>query len=756
MGQEGLQFALQEAIRQAVSNRHEYVTVEHLLYALLFQEQAAQVVQHAGGNAEELQTDLQAYLLREVPTMDADQEDKEPKQTLGFRRVLERAVLQVRSSGRSQTDTRDVLVAVWGEKQSYGVYLMERQGMSRLAMLEYISHGVSKTEDDGFETVHEGEYETGGRPALQPLEEFTVNLTTMAKEGKLDPLIGRTAELERIMQVLCRRKKNNPMLIGDSGVGKTAVVHGLAEWIVDDRVPTILKGAEIFLLDLGALLAGTKFRGQFEERMKAALHGLKQKEKPILFIDEIHMIVGAGAATGNTMDVSNMLKPALQMGEIRCIGATTHEDFRRSLESDKALVRRFQKIDIVESTVDETIKILEGLKGRYEAFHGVRYVDDALSSAAELSHRYVAERFLPDKAIDVIDEAGARNQMRAEEERKDDLQQADVEEVISKIARIPDLTAKESDRQRLNRLEREMKKVVFGQDASIEAVVNAIKISRAGLSHPDQPVGSFLFVGPTGVGKTEVARQLADKLKVGFHRFDMSEYMEKHTVSRLIGAPPGYVGYDQGGLLTEAIRKTPHAVLLLDEIEKAHSDLFDILLQVMDHAALTDNNGRQADFHNVVVIMTSNAGSREMSSKSIGFSKSLKLSGGAKELERLFSPEFRNRLTETVTFANLTHEVMEKIVHKFIAEVAGQLKERNVSITLSQKATKWLAEEGYDEIFGARPLSRLIQKTIRQPLAEEMLFGKLVDGGQVKVGLKKDKIVFTFTNRSSAIASHRS
>jgi ATP-dependent Clp protease ATP-binding subunit ClpA len=746
MGQEELQFALQEAIRQAFGNRHEYVTVEHLLYTLLSQEQAAQVVEHTGGNVEELQTDLQAYLLREVPTMDADQEDKEPKQTLGFRRVLERAVLQVRSSGRSQTDTRDVLVAVWGEKQSYGVYLMERQGMSRLAMLEYISHGVSKTEDDGFETLHEGEYETGGRPALQPLEEFTVNLTTMAKEGKLDPLIGRTAELERIMQVLCRRTKNNPMLIGDSGVGKTAVVHGLAEWIVDDRVPTILKGAEIFLLDLGALLAGTKFRGQFEERMKAALHGLKQKEKPILFIDEIHMIVGAGAATGNTMDVSNMLKPALQMGEIRCIGATTHEDFRRSMESDKALIRRFQKIDIVESTVDETIKILEGLKGRYEAFHGVRYVDDALSSAAELSHRYVSERFLPDKAIDVIDEAGARNQMRTEEERKDDLQQADVEEVISKIARIPDLTAKESDRQRLNRLEREMKKVVFGQDASIEAVVNAIKISRAGLSHPDQPVGSFLFVGPTGVGKTEVARQLADKLKVGFHRFDMSEYMEKHTVSRLIGAPPGYVGYDQGGLLTEAIRKTPHAVLLLDEIEKAHSDLFDILLQVMDHAALTDNNGRQAAFHNVVVIMTSNAGSREMSSKSIGFSKSLKLSGGAKELERLFSPEFRNRLTDTVTFANLTHEVMEKIVHKFIAEVAGQLKERNVSITLSQKATKWLAEEGYDEVFGARPLSRLIQKTIRQPLAEEMLFGKLVDGGQVKVGLKKEKIVFTFSN----------
>ncbi len=746
MGQEELQFALQEAIRQAYGNRHEYVTVEHLLCALLFQEQAVQVIQHVGGNVEELQTDLQAYLLREVPTIDADQEEKEPKQTLGFRRVLERAVLQVRSSGRTQTDTRDVLVAVWGEKQSYSVYLMERQGMSRLAMLEYISHGVSETDGDGFETVHEGECEPGGRTALQPLEEFTVNLTTMAKEGKLDPLIGRTEELERIMQVLCRRTKNNPILIGDSGVGKTAVVHGLAEWIVDDRVPTILKGAEIFLLDLGALLAGTKFRGQFEERMKAALHGLKLKEKPILFIDEIHMIVGAGSATGNTMDVSNMLKPALQMGEIRCIGATTHEDFGRSLESDKALVRRFQKIDIVESTVDETIKILEGLKARYEAFHGVRYVDDALSSAAELSHRHVAERFLPDKAIDVIDEAGARNQMRTAEERKDDLQQADVEEVISKIARIPDLTAKESDRQRLNRLEREMKEVVFGQDAAIEAVVNAIKISRAGLSHPDQPVGSFLFVGPTGVGKTEVARQLADKLKVGFHRFDMSEYMEKHTVSRLIGAPPGYVGYDQGGLLTEAIRKTPHAVVVLDEIEKAHGDLFDILLQVMDHAALTDNNGRRADFHNVVVIMTSNAGSREMSSKSIGFSKSLKLSGGMKELERLFSPEFRNRLTDTVTFANLTDEVMEKIVHKFIAEVEGQLKERNVSITLSQKATTWLAAQGYDEVFGARPLSRLIQKTIRQPLAEEMLFGKLVAGGQVKVGIKKEKIVFTFSN----------
>ncbi len=744
MGQEGLQFAIQSAIRQAFSNRHEYVTVEHLLYALLLQEEGAELIHHAGGNVEELKTDLHAYLLQEVPTVDADQEEHEPRQTLGFRRVLERAVLQVRSSGRSQTDTSDVLVAVWGEKQSYGVYLMERQGMSRLAMLEYISHGVSKNDGDDFETVHEGEYETGERTGAKPLEEFTVNLTTLAKEGQLDPLIGRTDELERIMQVLCRRKKNNPILIGDSGVGKTAIVHGLAEWIVNARVPKVLEGAEIFLLDLGALLAGTKFRGQFEERMKAALGALKQKEKPILFIDEIHMIVGAGSATGNTMDVSNMLKPALQMGEIRCIGATTHEDFRRSLEHDKALVRRFQKIDIVESSVEETTKILEGLKARYEAFHGVRYVDDALTSAAELSDRYVSERYLPDKAIDVIDEAGARNHLRKEEERKDDLGQADVEEVISKIARIPDLTAKKGDRQRLHNLEVEMEKVVFGQDDAILAVVNAIKISRAGLSHPDQPVGSFLFVGPTGVGKTEVARQLAEKLHVGFHRFDMSEYMEKHTVSRLIGAPPGYVGYDQGGLLTEVIRKTPHAVLLLDEIEKAHADLFDILLQVMDHATLTDNNGRQADFHNVVVIMTSNAGSREMSSKSIGFTKSLKLSQGQKELERLFSPEFRNRLTDTVTFSNLSQEVMEQIVEKFFGELAGQLKERDVTIELSGKAKNWLAVQGHDEVFGARPLSRLIQKTIRQPLAEEMLFGKLSDGGHVKVDVKKDAIVFKY------------
>lgn len=746
MSHQGAQIAIQEAIRQAYNRKHEYVTVEHLFFALLFDESASQIVDHCGGDVEALKSELNIYLDEEVPKISGGEDDEleNPKQTLGFKRVLERAVLQVRASDRAVIRSSDILVALYGESDSYAVYLLKKQGVSKLDMVDFISHGISKIEGGDGEYDFEDEGGKSAGPIANPLDKFTVNLTQVAQNGGLDPLIGRRPELERVMQVLCRRTKNNPVLIGDSGVGKTAVVHGLAQCIVDGQVPDMLKGAEIFLLDLGSLLAGTKFRGQFEERMKACLKALEEKDKPILFIDEIHMITGAGATTGTTMDVSNMLKPTLQAGKIRCVGATTHEDFRRSLESDKALVRRLQKIDVPESSVEDTVKILEGLKDRYEAFHGVSYAPGALVSAAELSSRYVFERFLPDKAIDIIDEAGARNQMRDGAERLETLSKAEVEAVVSLIAGIPDLSATKSDRERLAALEAGMKQVVFGQDPAIAAVVNAMKLSRAGLSHPEQPVGSFLFVGPTGVGKTEVARQLARLLGIGFHRFDMSEYMEKHTVSRLIGAPPGYVGYDQGGLLTEAIRKNPHCVLLLDEIEKAHGDLFDILLQVMDHATLTDNNGRQADFHNVILIMTSNAGSREMSQQSIGFYRGIDVTKGNKEIERLFSPEFRNRLTETIGFASLTQDVMERIVRKFLSEIEGQLKERDVTIQMSDKAVAWLASKGYDPIFGARPLSRLIQKHLRQPLAEEILFGMLSQGGKVVVDEQEKELIFDF------------
>ncbi len=735
---------VQGAIRQALSRHHEYVTTEHLLYALLFDESGTEIIDECGGDVEEMRTELDGFLDEKIPKYEEKGELVDPKQTFGFKRVLERALLQVHASDRAFLRSSDILVAIFDEEESFAAYLLGQQ-FSRLEAIDYISHGDGYDPDDT--DLPGTDVDRGGEPKRKALESYTTSLTETARNGSLDPLIGRDAEVTRILQVLCRRTRNNPLLIGDSGVGKTAIVHGLAQRLVSDDAPGPLEGAEILTLDLGSLLAGTKFRGQFEERMKACLTELKGRENPILFIDEIHMIVGAGATTGSSMDVSNLLKPALQEGSLRCIGATTHEDFRSSLERDKGLVRRFQKIDIPAASVAHTIEILEGLKGRYEEFHDVAYKDEALKSAAELSDRYISERFLPDKAIDVIDEAGARNRLLKDDDRKETLDKGDMEEVVSKIARIPDISATEGDVDRLKVLSDEMKTVVFGQDIAVDAVTSAVKLSRAGLTHPDQPVGSFLFVGPTGVGKTEVARQLAKIMGIGFTRFDMSEYMEKHTVSRLIGAPPGYVGYDQGGLLTEAIRKTPHGVLLLDEIEKAHQDLFDILLQVMDNATLTDNNGRQAEFHNTVLIMTSNAGSRQISEYGIGFQRgALDVSKSNKEVERLFSPEFRNRLTDTVTFNALGQEIVEKIVHKFGKELEDQLSDKKVSIELSDKAVTWLAKEGHDDIFGARPLFRLIQRKIRGPLAEEILFGKLKEGGKVRIDEKDGDLLFDYSD----------
>ncbi|MBH23972.1 MAG: ATP-dependent Clp protease ATP-binding subunit ClpA [Myxococcales bacterium] len=751
MSQRELELALQAAIREAEVRRHEFVTLEHLLYALLHERVASDVIRRCGGDIDALRSELDDLLDNEIEAL-PEGVSQDPMQTLGFQRVLQRAIMHVQTSGNAEVNGGNVLVAMFREEDSHAIYLLRKQGISRLDVVNYISHGVSKVDDEDDEDDEEA-YELEGedgldvdRAAKSPLKSFMVNLTKLAEEGKIDPLIGREHEVERVIQILCRRRKNNPMLIGEPGVGKTAIVEGIARKIVNDEVPAVLAGTEIYSLDMGSLLAGTKFRGQFEERLKASLKALKKKENAILFIDEIHMIVGAGATAGGSMDASNLLKPALQSGELRCIGATTHEDYRRNLERDKALARRFQKIDVNPPSVEDTIAILKGLQGHYEEFHDVTYTEEALVTAAELADRFIRERYLPDKAIDVIDEAGARNRMLTADDRLDTLDAPHIEEVISKIARMPDIKAGVSERDRLSVLESEMKERVFGQDKAITSVVSAIKLSRAGLGRPQQPVGSFLFAGPTGVGKTEVAKQLADVLGVAFIRFDMSEYMEKHTVSRLIGAPPGYVGYDQGGLLTESIRKTPHCVLLLDEIEKAHPDLFDILLQVMDRATLTDNNGREADFRNVILIMTSNAGAREMTQNLVGFGKGVDVSMGSKALEKMFRPEFRNRLTETVLFDPLQPVVMEMIVDKFVGELGSQLAERDTTIELTDASRAWLAREGYDEIFGARPLARLIQTAIRQPLAEELLFGQLEHGGHVIADYKEgdDGLSFSF------------
>ena len=750
-----LELTLTLAVNEAKKHRHEFLCLEHTLYALTFDEDVEKIIRSCGGNVKTLQHDLEKFFSEQMESLPEGAEEVEPQQTLGFQRALQRAAVHVQSSGKDVVEGRNLLVALFREDNSFALYVLQKQGVERLDVLNYISHGISKMpieEEDatanhagGPDHGEAGEDEDDPRPVKNPLATFTANLVQRAKEGLIDPLIGREVELERTIHVLCRRRKNNPIYVGDSGVGKTAIADGLALAISKGEVPEILKDAVIYSLDMGAVLAGTKFRGQFEERLKAVLNALKKQPNAVLFIDEIHTIVGAGATSGGSMDASNILKPALVSGTLRCIGATTYHEYRSYFERDRALARRFQKIEIHEPSVEDTVKILEGLKSHYEKHHGVTYTPEALRAAAELSAKYINDRFLPDKAIDVIDEVGASFRLKAAEKSEMIVHDTDIEAVVAKIARIPPKSVSVSDKERLQSLDGDLKKVVFGQDKAIQTVVTAIRMARAGLGNPERPVGSFLFTGPTGVGKTEVAKQLALTLGLQFLRFDMSEYMEKHTVSRLIGAPPGYVGFDQGGLLTEAITRNPHSVLLLDEIEKAHPDLFNILLQVMDHAALTDNNGKKADFRHVILIMTSNAGAREMASASIGFGERSNLNKGEQALERLFSPEFRNRLDATVTFGPLVREAVEKVVDKFLKEVVVQLAEKKVTISLTPEARGYLAEKGYDPTFGARPMARLIQQEVKMVLADEILFGKLQNGGTAKIDLGEEGLVFVCT-----------
>jgi ATP-dependent Clp protease ATP-binding subunit ClpA len=739
-----LEASLSLAVREARKRRHEFLTLEHVLWALLHDEAVAEVIRACGGSLPQLVRELEAYLDEQVDTLPPG-EDRPPQQTLGFQRVLQRAAAHVQSAGRDEIDGRNLLAAIFREPESHAAFLLSQQGISRLDVITYLSHGIPRVPQDPEPQPSGGDADDDeAASSRDPLASFTVNLVERAAAGKIDPLIGRVRELERTVHVLCRRRKNNPVFVGDPGVGKTAIVEGLALRIHKKEVPAGLRDAQIFALDMGALIAGTKFRGEFEARLKAVLTALRQKPGAILFIDEIHTVVGAGATHGGSMDASNLLKPALATGDLRCIGATTFQDFKQHFERDRALARRFQKIELTEPSIEETVDILRGLKGPYEEHHRVSYTDDALNAAAELSAKHVHDRFLPDKAIDVIDEAGAAAQVAPDSESTKTIGTDEIEHIIATMARIPPRQVSTSDRERLETLDRDLKLLVFGQDGAVAQVVSAIRLARAGLGTPDKPVGSFLFEGPTGVGKTELAKQLAAALGVEFLRFDMSEYMEKHTVSRLIGAPPGYVGFDQGGLLTDAIRRTPHAVLLLDEIEKAHPDLFNILLQVMDHATLTDATGRKADFRHVVLIMTTNAGAQEMAAAAIGFGAVSNAEKGLKALERLFSPEFRNRLDAVVHFAPLEPDAVERVVDKFMTQLDAQLAAKRVTVELSPAARRWLAERGYDRTFGARPMTRLIQEHVKRPLADEMLFGRLTEGGRVEIDAGDDGLRFTY------------
>ncbi len=734
-----LEQSLNHAFHDAREKRHEFITIEHLMLALLDNKDALEVLRACGADVGVLKSDLEKFVNQTTPQFSDEDDEFEISPTIGFQRVLQRAVFHVQSSGREAVSGANVLVAMFSEPESQAVFLLSKQDISRLDVVNYISHGIGSEEDEDFpELEHEEGEQEPQEP--RPLDQYAVNLNKLAEQGKIDPLIGRANEIERVVQVLCRRRKNNPLLVGEAGVGKTAIAEGLAKRIIDGDVPEVIKDAVVYALDLGVLLAGTKYRGDFEKRLKAVLAQLKKESHAILFIDEIHTIIGAGAASGGTMDASNLIKPVLANGELRCLGSTTFQEYRGIFEKDHALARRFQKIDINEPTVQDTIGILEGLKDRYEKHHGVSYSKQAIQAAAELSAKYINDRQLPDKAIDVIDEAGARQRILPEEQRKKTITPHEIEQVIAKIARIPEKTVSSSDKKLLQNLERNLKMVVFGQDPAIETLSESIKLSRAGLGQENKPVGSFLFAGPTGVGKTEVTKQLARLMGVELIRFDMSEYMERHTVSRLIGAPPGYVGYDQGGLLTEAVNKNPHAVVLLDEIEKAHPDVFNLLLQVMDHGTLTDNNGRKADFRNIVLVMTSNAGAQEIIKGNIGFKEQDRSRNNEEAINRTFSPEFRNRLDAIVWFNSLPQKVIMSIVDKFLTEVQGQLDDKQVNLHVDDAAREWFAKHGYDENMGARPMARLISDKVRRPLANEILFGKLMQGGDVYVSLKNDEL----------------
>jgi len=743
-----LQATLNLSANEAIKRRHEFLTLEHLLYAMLYEDTATDVIRNCGGDLDLLRHDLEEFFKENMQPLPRGI-DRYPEGTAAFERVLDRAVFQAQASAQEKVDGGNILASLFEENHSHAKYLLEKQGITKLDLLNYISHGISKVDEFG-EPLPIGEddedEEREARLVRDPLKAFTSNLVERAAEGGIDPLIGRRMELERTIQVLCRRRKNNPLYVGDPGVGKTAIAEGLALKIQKGEVPDVLKEVEVYALDMGALLAGTRYRGEFEMRLKAVIGALKKKPGVILFIDEIHTIVGAGAVSGGSMDASNILKPALASGEMRCIGSTTYNEYKASFERDRALARRFQIIEISQPSVGDTIQILQGLKSYYEEHHSVKYDDEAVRAAAELSAKYINDRYLPDKAIDVIDEAGAATKLKPIAERPEIITEHEVELVVAKMAKIPPKTVSVSDKEKLHNLDADLQAVIYGQDHAIKQLVNAIKLSRSGLGNADKPIGSFLFSGPTGVGKTELAKQLARTLGVEFIRFDMSEYMEKHTVSRLIGAPPGYVGFDQGGLLTDAVRRTPYAVLVLDEIEKAHPDLFNILLQVMDHATLTDNNGKKADFRNVILIMTTNAGARELSGKKLGF-KQTEQSGvggtGSKAqgaIERTFSPEFRNRLDAWIAFESLSFETIERVVDKFINELREQLADKNVTLELTEAGRAWLANKGFDKLFGARPMARLIQSKIKEPLANEVLFGGLQGGGKVVVDEKDGEL----------------
>ena len=743
-----LEQSLHRALGLATERNHEYATLEHLLLALTEDQDSVAVLRACGVEIEQLRKDLTDFIDEELTDLTTSKLS-EPKPTASFQRVVQRAAIHVQSSGREEVTGANVLVAIFSEREAHAVYFLQLHDMTRLDAVNYISHGIAKV--PGFSnsqsvdgTEEEATEEKVVRKGHEALESYCVNLNQKAVDGKIDPLIGREAEIERTIQVLCRRTKNNPLYVGDPGVGKTAIAEGLAKRIVEESVPEVLFGSTIYCLDMGSLLAGTRYRGDFEERIKAVLTELENVEKSILFIDEIHTVIGAGATSGGSMDASNLLKPSLQSGALRCIGSTTYKEYRGYFEKDRALVRRFQKIDITEPSVEDAVKILRGLKPYYEEHHQVRYTSEAIRQAVQLAARYIHDRKLPDKAIDVLDEVGASRMLVPENKRRKTISVKDVEAVVAKIARIPPKTVSRDDKKSLGNLERDLKTMVFGQDKAIDALAGAIKLARAGLREPEKPIGSYLFSGPTGVGKTEVARQLARSLGIELTRFDMSEYMERHTVSRLIGAPPGYVGFDQGGLLTDAVDQHPHCVLLLDEIEKAHPDLFNILLQVMDHGKLTDHNGKGVDFRNVIVIMTTNAGASELAKQAIGFEREERTGDDQEAIERMFTPEFRNRLDATIAFDNLTPEIMSRVVDKFIMELEAQLSDRDVTIELDETARGWLAKKGYDKRFGARPLARVIQEHVKKPLAEELLFGKLSKGGSVLATIKDGKVAFDF------------